>query len=282
MTNTPQINIRLKQHETQWFLDFIKVKNISELSDMERAEMAGVIQKHIHHQRLGESQGNEPVSPELMTHLKGMISPDRLITFQKRILFFFEYLMGRISNVVDQTDRDWTRTEEVDFYPNLNGVEIGINYRLQVEGLRYEKKMENEKAIAYKFIPESLKGATITAYQDPSVEVEYFLLSFLNLINGIPIMAFKECAECKDWFVNLTKKSKLFCRNKCAARHGQKIKRAEKNRKIETGDPEAIEKHKIELARARKRASDLYEAKVKKETPGAKVEKRPRKPYPKE
>lgn len=281
MTNTPQIDIRLKQQEIQWFLDFINIKNISDLSKIERAEIAGVIQKYIHHQRLEDNQGYEAVSSELMMHLESMISPDRLIVFQERILGFFGYLKGRISYVVNNIDREWTRTEESDFYPTLNLETIGINYRLQVEGLRYEKKVANARPIAHKLVPESISDAIIAVHQDSSVEVEYFLLSFIKIISGVRITAFKSCPECKNWFVNLSKKSRQFCNNNCAARHGQKRKWAELIRKIENGDIEAKKKYDIECEKARKRSSDSYERKVKAKTPGAKVEKRPRKSYPK-
>ena len=65
------------QTEIQWFLNFATTKDFSKLSEKRRLQIAGVIQKHIQHQRIGdiERSGLQPVRPEIMIHLKTLTDP---------------------------------------------------------------------------------------------------------------------------------------------------------------------------------------------------------------
>lgn len=159
---------------------------------------------------------------------------------------------------------------------------IEITYRQKVDGLKYEPKTKNGRATEYRLIPESVNDAVINTSYDSSMKEGFFLYSFIDLIDGVPITAFKKCPECDKWFINLTKKEKIFCINLCAAKKRQREKRLELKKKIDAGDPEAKKEREIELQKARTRASNSYDKRVKRETPNAKIQKKPRKHHWKE
>jgi hypothetical protein len=94
----------------------------------------------------------------------------------------------------------------------------------------------------------------------------------------MPIMAFRKCAGCENYFVNLTKKEKKYCTNNCAARKRQREKRADLKKRIAAGDPEAKKEYEIEKQKSRARASRSYD---KRTNPNGnrKIHKRPRKKH---
>ena len=129
--------------------------------------------------------------------------------------------------------------------------------------------------IAFKLDPEAFKNAKISVYENADMEVEYFLLSFIKVIERVPITAFQRCPGCDGWIIRLTKRPKQYCENRCASRSGQKKQRDELKRRADSGDKEAIKQRDIVLQKSRKRSSDNYHKKVKEEHPGAKIQKRP-------
>ena len=246
------------QKEIQWFLDFINIKDIKNLSKSDRAELASVIQTYTHYQKLGGHQDSEPIDPSFMEHLVGLIDPERLASFQKRIGDFFGFMTTRVKYTFYIGEKGWTSPENTDFYPDLNKETIETTYSLRVDGLRYEANQKNGRATEYRLITESLNEATIATTYDSSIEEHFFLYSFINLIDGVSIVDFKECTGCGKWFVNLTKRQRIFCTNSCGARKIGREKRAESKKKREVGDLEEIKKYKKELKEGRIRAKRWY------------------------
>ncbi len=158
---------------------------------------------------------------------------------------------------------------------------IEITTRRGVRGLKYESRAINGGKFEYRLKPESLKDAFIdTSHYDQSGMAEgFFLLSFMNLINGVPIEAFKKCPECGNWFINLTKKKKEYCANRCAARNRQREKRFDLKKRIAAGDSTAIREDEINSQKSRSRARRSYVRRVKNRTPKARPHERPRKPH---
>jgi hypothetical protein len=94
---------------------------------------------------------------------------------------------------------------------------------------------------------------------------------FLRSVNGIHTSCFKKCPECNRLFFNFTRRTKLYCNNKCAARKGNRDKRA----LIKEEDPEA---YKRALAENAKRARKSYDRKVKaKSGKNVKIARKPKK-----
>ncbi len=90
-------------------------------------------------------------------------------------------------------------------------------------------------------------------------------LIFLRCLDAIPINAFHKCPECNHWFVNVSKKEKIYCSNRCASRYIVRKKR------------KSPEYRKNELDQGKKRARKSYEKKIRTKQPNAKIPRRPRK-----
>ena len=78
---------------------------------------------------------------------------------------------------------------------------------------------------------------------------EGFRFSFYRLVEGLPPKVIQRCLACKKIFINLTRREKHFCSNKCLWRFN-----AEKQRKA---DPEGYRKRQREVMKKR------YEKKMK-------------------
>lgn len=96
------------------------------------------------------------------------------------------------------------------------------------------------------------------------------LIYFIQSLSGITIGNLKPCPECGNWFLHTSKRIKLFCSNKCAAR---KVSR-DRRQRLKDEESETYDK---ELKEGAKRARKSYEKKVKSKTPGAQIDRRPRK-----
>jgi len=60
------------------------------------------------------------------------------------------------------------------------------------------------------------------------------LLVFFQALDGMPLNALRQCAECEKWFFHISEKIKLYCSNRCAARKATRDSRA----RIREGQPE--------------------------------------------
>jgi hypothetical protein len=76
-------------------------------------------------------------------------------------------------------------------------------------------------------------------------------LSFLQTINGFQVETFKQCLECGQWFFHFAKRERIFCSNLCAARKGNRERRAQ----LKEEDPVA---YKEELKKSSERARKSY------------------------
>jgi predicted amidophosphoribosyltransferase len=89
-------------------------------------------------------------------------------------------------------------------------------------------------------------------------------------MDGMPLGALRQCAECQKWFLHISEKIKLYCSNRCAARKATRDSRA----RIKEEQPK---KHKAILAKNRERAHEHYVKKIKAKKPKAKIDRHPRK-----
>lgn len=86
------------------------------------------------------------------------------------------------------------------------------------------------------------------------------VFQFMRCLHEVPISAFHKCPECGHWFINVTKREKIYCTSLCASRHIVRRKRKDsKNLKREGAE----------------RARKSYKKRVKAEHPKAKIERRP-------
>jgi hypothetical protein len=268
------MTLRDRQQKIQWFLDLISIKNMVKLDKDERAELACMIEKHVHDSYDYGPKGYDVMRLEIMKQLKTTIDPSRLEKFREKIANFWGFMVSSIDRVKKITIQDWGSAEEIDFMPHLNRDQIELPYDLSVSGIGYDTKVNDGEKV-YKPKPKALSNARIkVSYEGLLVTEELLLYSFARLLDGAPITAFKECPGCGKWFVNLTKRQRIYCGNQCAAKMGKRRERKISQKKIKLGDSKEIEKRQIELQKNRERAKAWYERKIRSKHPNAIVNSR--------
>ena len=98
------------------------------------------------------------------------------------------------------------------------------------------------------------KISTTSLYQDEIMRV--LESRFYNAANNLPVNALRQCFECEHYFVHTSKREKIYCSNKCAAKKNARDKRAELKK-------EKGHEYKQVLADGRKRAKKSYAKRIK-------------------
>lgn len=128
---------------------------------------------------------------------------------------------------------------------------------------------EDREAVIQVLIHDGEPARIQTAISLPD-DISAISYIFFQEIDGVPIDSFKRCAECNEWFLQLSKKDKKFCSTPCINKNRQRANRKEKK----INDPEGYKKDK---ERSRQRARKSYENKIESKLgKGVKPAKRPR------
>lgn len=188
-------------------------------------------------------------------------------------------MMVGIDRTLSDAASGWRSAEEVEFYPSLGGRQLKLAVTLEAVGLHFDSTNDSstqEGGKRFRLNPENLSQAKIEVYfsaqsngdEGKDGNEDAFLFHFIRSLEGVPITAFRQCKECWNWYLHLSKRDKRFCTNACASRYGARSRR-EKLKK----NPAAYEE---ELEKNRERAHEAYVRKTKEKTSG-KVQRRPRK-----
>jgi len=76
---------------------------------------------------------------------------------------------------------------------------------------------------------------------------------FVQSLQGLPVSSLKQCDECSGWFIQETKRNKIFCSSRCATKKANR-ERYQLIKELDAG------RYEQELERGSKRAKRSYEA----------------------
>ena len=144
-------------------------------------------------------------------------------------------------------------------YLTLAEKKASVTIKLGAHAIKSEKHKvinqgkEDEHKL-YRLKEDSLLNAPIQLSIRAKNEKETLLLYFIQTLEGIPIRSLRQCPECGRYYVHLSKRPKIYCSNKCAARKGSRDKR----KWVKEHEPESYQK---ELAKGKKRALKSYRRK---------------------
>lgn len=133
-----------------------------------------------------------------------------------------------------------------------------INARMEILYAKYLASKEGTNNLFFRIKPGEHQEYPLAFNIEAETDEDTLLLYFWQSLDGIPIGALRQCAECNNWFLNLSKRKKSFCTPKCAARKSGK----DKLHRIKIEDPDV---YKEELAEDKKRATKSYKRKVEKQ-----------------
>jgi len=256
-----------KSNTLKWFIDFMNV-DVKKLPYPERMKLSAEIQGRLH-----PRESYDEIRPEIAEQLTQM-KVEEIRSFQDHLQNFFGFMKKRLDDVLTSGDGIWRSDDDIEFFPWLNSYEVPIKINFNVAGIQYDNRKkktgQGDEKYFFRTQIETLNNAKIQLEFSADSDEQALLFSFIMLLEDLPITAFSECAECGKWFINARKGIKLYCSNNCAARKGNRDRRA----RMKKEDPEGYKK---ELDKNAQRARSSYERKTKAENPNVKIARRPRK-----
>ncbi len=235
-----------KQRWLEWFVDLINF-DYDSASKSERFEVAAKLMFTLAgYSKFGMSEPGS-LSPEDLWHAVGKtdhlpaIGPEGLISSLRKL--FHEIVEN--AQIAKDTGRLGDPSYEIKRFRDVTlsirvvttETEDGPSYRIVLEGVDEE---------------ESLR------------------FHLLQLLDGVPLSIFRRCPECGAWFVHTSKREKIYCSARCAARNATRKSRE----RLKSRDPK---RYAEMLKKGAQRARKSYVKRVQEEYPNAKVESRPRK-----
>jgi hypothetical protein len=177
---------------------------------------------------------------------------NNLIQIQHELNDVFKTFFSSIESVCAKKEAGWG--------PSMCSIDVTMRVQcgfIREEGTPSGYKIKNRTKV---YVQEIMEG-------DWSKRIA---LVILRCLAGISLESFHRCPECNRFFINVTKKTKTYCTNKCATRFITRRKRREQK---EAQSPQ----HQEENANGSTRARKAYENKIHKVNPKAKIERRPTK-----
>lgn len=177
----------------------------------------------------------------------------QLVQCQKRLRAFFNDLMKTIYQAKGRAQESWKPAPEFSPFFSLGEVQSTVTVSLD---LFAESEIRREgDDLLQRYTQAGVENTPITlTFKGPTHE-ETLLFYFVQALDGFHVGALRQCLECDKWFVHTSKKVKIYCSNKCAARNATRAKRA----RMKDEDPETYKK---ELQANKKRAVKSYDKKL--------------------
>ncbi len=250
-----------------WFTDFMYA-DIDTLGDAKRVAFMLEIYSLLGHGDRGYTKHPKHSAPP-WTEIAQRFDLEKT---QSSVRDFFEHITEKIERIRAYEGTSWKRDTEIDFRPFLQSVQTTVKMDMEVKA-PYEHKSPSAGQHLFRYPKGSIeRGVITTSYGVDTNEAidDAVLFSFSQLLDGVPLASFKQCPECEHWFINLSKKEKLFCSNQCAARYGVRRKRKEAKKAASASYRKQLESSKV-------RARKSYESRIRKMHPKAVIGKRPRK-----
>ncbi|MFC1534389.1 hypothetical protein ACFL7M_13590 [Thermodesulfobacteriota bacterium] len=189
---------------------------------------------------------------------------------QKKFRESFEATMMTIKGMQNFENLQWVRYEDlkdnIPFESRPN-----VNIQADVCILPIIEHKEAKKEYLYKWSPKWPNESFFRIRSKVDIwSGEMLLMIFYRVLNGVQIGCLRECKECTKWFLHVTKRERIYCSNRCAARKANRDRRS----RLKKTKPKEYGK---ELESNADRARKSYEKKIRSIHPAAKVQRRPRK-----
>ena len=198
--------------------------------------------------------------------------PDKIKPLQKKILSIRDQILEGIEGIADKAEFEWVPYDKA---KSIKGVElisdlIHLDFEINVSVITQMEYDREGGDLKVRWPKNWRDKGCFRVLKFPKGDPEdVLLLRFAELLEIIPITAFRRCRLCQKLFFHVSKRERFYCSNLCAAKAGNKAKRDA----IKKGEPD---RYNEELRKGRRRAEESYDKKVKMKHPKAKIRKRNR------
>jgi hypothetical protein len=259
----------------EWFLDFLNLK-ISEISDSQKLKWISEAIYMLEFGRPSVSVRAYPIKEKIHSPKKiaQWERDGKLEKCQMKLKGFFETIIKNIYKTIAEK-KEWMPRKKFRFGHNFASFETNIKATVQTivsAGVKWKivnEGKKNEKEF-YRIDGEELVKKRLHVSYYSINDEESLLMRFCQVLEGIPIESLRQCPECGNWFLHLSKREKVFCSHTCASRQDSRRRRQQ----IKKDDPQAYKK---QLAQGARRARKSYEKKQRAINPKAKIDRRPTK-----
>lgn len=268
-----------------WLIDFAYL-DFDNVGDREAVKITAEVRSVLACGILGIGSGFDAIMEGAGTMIAGGNNPfdskeiDRVRDLQASFHKGFESMMGIIDKLPEHEGLSWTPYGKLPNYFLMMNIEdftlsaeanIKIPYDIKPPyNIKPHDWKEDSDGTWLRWKSNWREEGRIDVTTRPHNAEKLMFFMFFNAINGLPITSFRRCEECNRWFLHTSRRERRYCNNRCAARKANRDRRARKKEK----DPES---YKIELKENARRARRSYGRRVHAITPGAKIDRRPRK-----
>ncbi len=272
--------MKKNRSDLEWFLDFMWI-DLEKGEEGELGKLAvelglktiGVPIAGPDPREFGEKVSEATMEADLFNYGKDGGGRVRLQRLQKVLRDHFLEMMNRIKKVV----QSGLPVKEVDLGITLiSGTES--EYALaqsqqKITTTAYihmkSKYKEGTKKKLQIWPEEEFKNTTIQVWEMATSDEETVIYNFIRSLHGATLGQFRQCPECRRYYLHTTNREKIFCSNRCAARKNSRDRRA----RIKNEEPD---KYRDIMDENTKRARASYVNKIRQKYPNAKVPRRPR------
>lgn len=194
--------------------------------------------------------------------------------YQEFLMKFFDGLTKNIKAIYEMDNgRDIPLSELVSPFDLMN-IESSIHMKIRTSNIKYTNVKVEQKKHTAQIAREDISRSSFYISYTASSHEETLLFYLCRALEGITLGSIKTCKECGNWFLQTSKREKLFCETRCAMKSANKSRRKRIKEDSEKG---ISNKYEEELRAGTKRARKSYEKKMKKKNPNVRIERRPRK-----
>lgn len=235
-----------RQRWLEWFLDIINF-DYKAASRKERFEITAKLMFTLAgYSKLGISR-SDAVSPEELWKATAKSDSFPTITTEQLVSSLQELFL----EVMEKSDyAKGTNRIGDPSYPISTFNEIPVSIRLVT--------VETDFGPTYRTVLEGME------------EKDSLRFHFLQLLDGVPLNLFRKCPECHTWFIHVSKRERIYCSTRCAARNATRKSRE----RLKKNDPE---RYSEMLRKGAERARRSYESRVRKNLGNVRIASSPRK-----
>ena len=218
------MKIKEKTDKIQWFLDFINC----DFASMDYSDSLKWLSQLFFIVKFGRADFSSNMTQNVYVTLRNYLNildddegslidgftvwmrEEKLESCHKKLKDFFLNMMDAtkyLGNLIDEK-------KPVNSFVQLTENKVQIDQRIEV------KITEKDSKESFLNKPLEVVGMTST---DEDTLVYYFAQN----VQGIPVGAFRQCAEvdCRKWYVHISKKERKFCSQTCATNDANRKKR---------------------------------------------------------
>jgi hypothetical protein len=266
---------KYKEKLLEWYLKYLNM-DLGAASASERSYlMLEIMLIHYGMPHLIFEKGVVAAPPEMRDVNRPLDEVERefekgnlIIKYQKTLKAFFSRMVNKIDKAHEQVKKGMTPISQIDPFLELNRISLPMEIIIRTPTIELKNAQEIDNKFSAQVTKDVLLKTPIHVTYKTERIIGALVFHLCRAVEGYPLGAINKCKECRKWFLNNSKREKIYCTPKCGMRVANRTRRE----KIKKNNPE---KYLKEKKAGSKRSRKSYVKKVKKILPNANPGRRP-------